>query len=45
VNGTYAGIGGVGGAYEDEKAAFALNVEPLESSGGWVDHSEAGYTL
>ena len=29
MNGTYAGIGGAGGAYEDEKAAFALNVEPL----------------
>ena len=29
MNGTYAGIGVVGGAYEDEKAAFALNVEPL----------------
>ena len=29
MNGTYAGIGGAGGAYEDEKAAFALSVEPL----------------
>jgi len=25
VNGTYTGIGGAGGAYEDEKAAFALS--------------------
>ena len=43
VNGTYTGIGGAGGAYEDEDA-FALSLS-LESPGGWVGHSDARYTL
>jgi len=44
VNGTYTGIGGAGGAYEDEKAAFALN-PCIKKFRGWVDHSKAGYAL